>query len=77
MTDMSAIGWSRGRRGLIDRHYLVATLDRAVAKRVTIISAPAGSGKTSLLHAWAGRPGQDHRIALMSVWPDQRDAQLF
>jgi len=33
MTDMSAIGWSRGRRGLIDRHYLVATLDRAVGKR--------------------------------------------
>jgi LuxR family maltose regulon positive regulatory protein len=58
---------------LIDRHDLVATLDRAARKRVT----PAGSGKTSLLHAWAGRPGQDHRIALMPVRPGQRDAQLF
>ena len=64
-------------QGLIDRHDLVATLDRAARKRVTIISAPAGSGKTSLLHAWAGRPGQDHRIALMPVRPGQRDAQLF
>ncbi len=64
-------------QGLTDRHDLVATLDRVIGKRVTIISAPAGSGKTSLLRAWAGRPGQDHRIALMSVWPGQRGAQLF
>jgi hypothetical protein len=36
MTDMPAIGWSRGRRGLqglIGRHDLVATLDRAAEKR--------------------------------------------
>ena len=32
-------------RGLIDRHDLVATLDRAARERVTIISAPAGSGR--------------------------------
>ena len=45
--------------------------------RVTIISAPAGSGKTSLLHTWAYRPRQDRRIAFLSVRPDQQDAQLF
>jgi ATP/maltotriose-dependent transcriptional regulator MalT len=38
-------------QGVFDRHGLVATLDRAPGKRVTIISAPAGSGKTSLLRA--------------------------
>ena len=65
------------RRGLIDRHDLVALLDQAAGKRVTIISAPAGSGKTSLLHAWADRPGQDRHIAFMSVKPGQHDAQLF
>ena len=65
------------RQRLIDRHDLLTTLDRAVEKRVTIISAPAGSGKTSLLHAWADRPGQDRLIAFMSVKPDQHDAQLF
>ncbi|MFF8025141.1 hypothetical protein ACFZDJ_29455 [Streptomyces sp. NPDC007896] len=34
-----------GRVGLVDRHDLVATLDLAARQRVTIISAPAGSGK--------------------------------
>ena len=50
---------------VIDRLDLVAALDHAAGKRVTIISAPAGSGKTSLLRAEAGRSRQDRRIALM------------
>jgi LuxR family maltose regulon positive regulatory protein len=62
---------------LIDRGDLLAALDRAVAGKVTIISAPAGSGKTSLLHAWADRPGQPHRLAVVQVQRDQRDAQQF
>jgi len=44
---------------------------------VTIISAPAGSGKTSLLRAWASRPGQPHRLALVQVQRDQQDAHQF
>ena len=44
---------------------------------VTIISAPAGSGKTSLLRAWADRPGQQHRLAVVQVQRDQQDAQDF
>ena len=44
---------------------------------VTVISAPAGSGKTSLLRAWAGRPGQRHRLAVVQVPRDQQDAQQF
>jgi hypothetical protein len=43
---------------LIDRGDLLAALDHAATRKVTIISAPAGSGKTSLLRAWADRPGQ-------------------
>jgi LuxR family maltose regulon positive regulatory protein len=62
---------------LIDRGDLLAALDRAAAGKVTIISAPAGSGKTSLLRAWADRPGQRHRLAVVQVPRDQRDAQLF
>jgi LuxR family transcriptional regulator, maltose regulon positive regulatory protein len=61
---------------LIDREDLLAALDRAAAKKVTIISAPAGGGKTSLLRAWAHRPGR-HRLAVMHVQRDQQDAQQF
>ena len=64
-------------RQLIARDDLLATLDRAVASKVTIISAPAGSGKTSLLRAWAGRPGQRHGLAVMQVQRGQHDAQQF
>ena len=62
---------------LIGRGDLLAALDRAAARKVTIISAPAGSGKTSLLRAWAHRPGQPHRLAVLQVQRDQRDAQQF
>jgi LuxR family transcriptional regulator, maltose regulon positive regulatory protein len=62
---------------LIDRGDLVAALDRAATRKVTIISAPAGSGKTSLLRSWAGRPGQPLRLALVQVQRDQQDAQQF
>jgi LuxR family maltose regulon positive regulatory protein len=63
--------------GWIDRDDLVAALDRAAASKVTVISAPAGSGKTSLLRAWASRPDQSRRLAVMQVQPGQHDAQLF
>jgi LuxR family transcriptional regulator, maltose regulon positive regulatory protein len=62
---------------LIARGDLLATLDRAVARKVTIISAPAGSGKTSLLRVWAGRPDRTHGIAFVSVRRGQQDAQQF
>jgi LuxR family transcriptional regulator, maltose regulon positive regulatory protein len=65
------------RQPLIARNDLVACLDRASARQVTIISAPAGSGKTSLLRAWAERPDPARRLAAVQVRRDQHDAQLF
>jgi LuxR family transcriptional regulator, maltose regulon positive regulatory protein len=62
---------------LIDRDDLLAALDRAVARKVTVISAPAGSGKTSLLRSWAGRPDQRYRVAMVQVQRGQQDAQQF
>src|SRR6202522_120362 len=62
---------------LIARDHLVDRLDRAAAGKVTVIAAPAGSGKTSLLRAWADRPGQPRRLAVLQVQRGQDDAQLF
>jgi LuxR family transcriptional regulator, maltose regulon positive regulatory protein len=67
----------RAQPRLIGRGDLLAALDRAAAHKVTIISAPAGSGKTSLLRAWADRPDQPNRFAIMQVRRSQRDAQQF
>jgi LuxR family transcriptional regulator, maltose regulon positive regulatory protein len=67
----------RAKPRLIDRGDLLAALDRAAAKKVTIISASAGSGKTSLLRAWAGRPGHPYRTAVLQVPRDQHDPQQF
>jgi LuxR family maltose regulon positive regulatory protein len=64
-------------RGLVIRGDLLQVLDRAVAKRVTVISAPPGSGKTSLLRAWADRSTNDRRVAFVSVERDQQNAQRF
>jgi LuxR family maltose regulon positive regulatory protein len=82
MTDMPAVAGSgrapgRAEPGLIPRRDLMAALNRAAQKRVTIVSSSAGTGKTSLLRAWADQPGQDCRIAFMTVRPDQHDMQLF
>jgi LuxR family transcriptional regulator, maltose regulon positive regulatory protein len=63
--------------GFLARGDLVACLDRAAARKVTVISAPAGSGKTLLLRAWAGRPDRAHRIAFVPVRRDEWDAQRF
>ena len=68
---------AQANRWLIDRGDLVAALDRAAASKVTVISAPAGSGKTSLLRAWAGGPGQPRRLALVQVQRRQHDTQQF
>jgi LuxR family maltose regulon positive regulatory protein len=42
-----------------------------------VISAPAGSGKTSLLRAWTDRSTDPSRVAFVSVDRDQQDAEAF
>jgi LuxR family maltose regulon positive regulatory protein len=62
---------------LIQREELLSSLDRATAAKVTLISAPAGGGKTSLLRTWADGPGQPYRLAVVQVRRDQQDSQQF
>ena len=65
-----------GLRGLIDREPLFDTLDQAVEKRVMLISAPAGSGKTSLLRTWIDRFRDARRVVFTSA-RDAEDEQGF
>jgi LuxR family transcriptional regulator, maltose regulon positive regulatory protein len=62
---------------LIQRGDLLSSLDRATAAKVTIISAPAGSGKSSLLRAWTAGPGRPYRLAAVQVRRDQQDSHQF
>jgi len=39
--------------GLVERAHLLGLLDQGVSKKLTLVSAPAGYGKTTLLSAWA------------------------
>jgi LuxR family maltose regulon positive regulatory protein len=46
-----------------------------VSARVTVVSAPAGSGKTVLLRSWIGQAGLAERAAWVPVGRDERDPQ--
>src|SRR5260370_3146647 len=59
------------------RDDLLASLDRAAESKVTIISAPPGSGKTARLRAWSDRASKDRRVAFVTVPREQQDAQQF
>ena len=76
LSGQASTGVSRA-AGLLRRDDLLGALDRASLKKVTVISAPPGSGKTSLLRAWSDRARQNRRVAFVSVPPDQQDAQQF
>ena len=63
---------------LLPRHDLVAALDRAsTAAKVTLVSAPAGSGKSLLLRQWTERVADQRPVASLSVRRGERDAQRF
>src|SRR3979411_3115218 len=44
----------RSRRGLVPRPRLSERLNRGVEAKLTLVSAPAGFGKTTLLAEWLG-----------------------
>ena len=58
------------RAGAVPRPRLVDAL-RAGSTRLTVVVAPAGWGKTSVLSAWAADPGEHVRVAWVSL--DEND----
>src|SRR5215469_4651216 len=65
----------RRARGVVPRPALWQRLDGSA--RVTMVSAPAGSGKTVLLRSWIGEPGPAEHAAWVPVWRDEQDPQRF
>ena len=72
-TDPAAVPALSG--GMVVRDGLFARL--GAAARVTQVSAPAGSGKTSLLRSWIGEAGLADRAAWVSVPGRGRDQRRF
>src|SRR5882672_10031888 len=62
---------------LVFRPRLFDVLDRARSGRVTVVSAPPGSGKTLLLRSWIDHADLGPRVAWVSVERGERDAQRF
>ncbi|HVE30042.1 MAG TPA: helix-turn-helix transcriptional regulator, partial [Mycobacteriales bacterium] len=62
-----------GADGIVSRPGLWGQLDSSA--RVTVVSAPPGSGKTVLLRSWIGQAGLVGRAAWVPVGRDERDPQ--
>ena len=57
------------RRGLVSRSRLIERLNAGLARKLILVSAPAGFGKTTLLSAWTANCGRP--VAWLSL--DERD----
>jgi LuxR family maltose regulon positive regulatory protein len=63
--------------GLVERPRLFALLDRGALGPVTVLVAPAGSGKTMLLSSWLRSTKPAGAVAWVGVERDEADATRF
>jgi LuxR family maltose regulon positive regulatory protein len=71
----------RPRRGLVPRPRLIERLDRGTAGKLTLVSAPAGFGKTTLLTEWlaagSARRAGERLVAWLSLDLADNDPASF
>jgi LuxR family maltose regulon positive regulatory protein len=63
--------------GLVERPRLVDMVDRGLERPLTLISAPAGSGKTVLLANWMFARGAGRRIGRLRLGPEHAGRRQF
>ena len=69
---------SQARPKLVARPRLTERLDRETNRKLTLISAPAGFGKTTLLGEWLkGREGEEGSVAWLSLDEGDNDPVRF
>ena len=71
----------RSRRGLVPRPRLSERLDRGIASKLMLVSAPAGFGKTTLLTEWLAAgpaaPADERLVAWLSLDRGDNDPASF
>ncbi len=71
----------RSRRGLVPRPRLIERLDRGTESKLTLVSAPAGFGKTTLLTEWLAAgpaaPADERLVAWLSLGRADNDPASF
>ena len=67
----------RSRRGVVTRPRLLDRLNVQRLPALTLVSAPAGFGKTTLLSEWLATAGHDARVAWVSLDARDNDPRLF
>ena len=67
----------RPRPGVVSRPRLLALLERGTQSRLTVISAPPGFGKSTLLADWLGSSTTQRSVGWVSLDPADNDAATF
>jgi LuxR family maltose regulon positive regulatory protein len=67
----------RARTNLVSRPRLIEQLNAGLRKPLTLISAPAGYGKTTLLLDWRARFGSEYPLAWLSLDPGDNNLARF
>src|SRR3954453_3610036 len=67
----------RRRRDVVARSRLSTRLSRGDEAALTLVSAPAGFGKTTVLTEWLATPGESRSVAWLSLDARDNDPALF